>query len=75
VVVADHEPPLSASRRRRAIETKRQQEQIKLAHLVPGGKRIVATQSDHMIPTGEPGLVVRTIRAVLARLAAGTRRS
>jgi hypothetical protein len=48
----------------KAIESKWQQEQIKLAHLVPGGKRIVATQSAHMIPTGGPGLVVRTIRAV-----------
>jgi hypothetical protein len=57
----------------KAIETKWQQEQIKLAHLVPGGKRIVATQSDHMIPTGQPGLVVRTIRAVLAQPAGGTR--
>jgi pimeloyl-ACP methyl ester carboxylesterase len=55
------------------IETAWQQMQIKLAHLVPGGKRIVATKSDHMIPTGQPGLVVRTIRAVLAQLAAGTR--
>jgi hypothetical protein len=58
----------------KAIETKWQQEQIKLAHLIPGGKRIVATQSDHMIPTGQPGLIVRTIRAVLAQHAAGTRR-
>ena len=58
----------------RVIEAKWQQMQIKLAHLVPGGKRIVATKSDHMIPTGEPGLVVTTIRAVLAQLAAGTRR-
>jgi hypothetical protein len=31
----------------KAIESKWQQEQIKLAHLVPGGKRIVATQRPH----------------------------
>ena len=33
-----------------AIETEWQHMQIKLAHLVPGGNRIVATKSDHMIP-------------------------
>src|SRR5712691_8205665 len=58
----------------KATEAAWQQMQIKLGHLVPGGKRIVATKSDHMIPTGQPGLVVRTIRTVLAQLAAGTRR-
>jgi hypothetical protein len=58
----------------KATETEWQHMQIKLAQLVPGGKRIVATASDHMIPTGQPGLVVRTIRAVRAELAAGTRR-
>ena len=58
----------------KATETGWQQMQIKLAHLVPGGKRIVATQSDHMIPTSQPGLVVGTIRLVLAQLATGTRR-
>ena len=33
-----------------AIETEWQQQQIKLATLVPGGRRIVATESGHMIP-------------------------
>lgn len=58
----------------KAIETGWQRAQVELAHLVPGGKRIVATNSDHMIPTNQPGLVVRTIRAVLARVSAGMRR-
>ncbi len=47
---------------------------IKLAHLVPGGDRIVAPKSDHRIPTSQTGLVVGTIRAVLAQVDAGTPR-
>ena len=50
----------------KATEPAWQQAQIKLAKLVPGGKRIVANTSDHAIPAEQPGLIVDTIRGVLA---------
>ena len=49
-----------------AIETEWQRRQALLAHLVPGGRRVVAEQSDHLIPTAQPGLVFEQIRAVVA---------
>jgi hypothetical protein len=45
----------------KAIETEWQERQAELARLVPGGRRVVAEQSDHMIPTAQPGLVVDEI--------------
>ena len=54
-----------------AIETEWQQQQIKLATLVPGGRRIVATESGHMIPAEQPGLVVGVIEDMLQQI--GTR--
>ena len=54
-----------------AIETAWQQQQIKLATLVPGGRRIVATKSGHMIPAEQPGLVVGVIKDMLQQI--GTR--
>jgi len=52
----------------KATETEWQRKQVELSHLVPGGKRLVATKSDHMIPTAEPAIVVRAVRSVLAQL-------
>jgi hypothetical protein len=49
-----------------AIEKEWQRRQALLAHLVPGGRRVVAEQSDHLIPTAQPGLVVEQIRSVVA---------
>src|SRR4051794_20604345 len=54
-----------------AIETKWQQQQIKLATLVPGGRRIVATKSGHMIPAEQPALVIEAIEDMLQQI--GTR--
>jgi pimeloyl-ACP methyl ester carboxylesterase len=48
-----------------AIEHAWQQMQIKLANLVPGGKRFVAKSSGHMITTDQPELIVKAIRGVL----------
>jgi len=53
-----------------AIETAWQQEQITLATLIPGGRRIVATESGHMIPAEQPGLVVGAIEDMLLQIGA-----
>ena len=49
-----------------AIETEWQRRQALLARLVPRGRRVVAEQSDYLIPTAQPGLVVEQIRSVVA---------
>ena len=54
----------------KAIEPSWQQMQIGLAQLVPGGKRIVATESGHHIPTDQPAIVVKAIRGVVMAIAA-----
>ena len=54
-----------------AIETEWQKQQIKLAALVPDGRRIVATKSGHMIPVEQPGLVIGAIEDMLRQI--GTR--
>ena len=54
-----------------AIETAWQKLQIKLATLVPGGRRVVATKSGHGIPAEQPGLVVDVIKDMLQQI--GTR--
>src|SRR5581483_9175023 len=48
-----------------AIETEWQKQQIELATLVPGGRRVVATKSGHGIPAEQPELVVRVIEDML----------
>jgi pimeloyl-ACP methyl ester carboxylesterase len=74
LVVISHgipEPPMGREVVRgidKAIEPAWQRMQIELARVVPGGTRIVAAKSGHMIPTEQPALVVRTIRGVLTRL-------
>jgi CubicO group peptidase (beta-lactamase class C family)/pimeloyl-ACP methyl ester carboxylesterase len=53
-----------------AIEREWQQRQLQLATLVPGGRRVVATKSGHMIPTEQPALVVGVIEEMLQQLGA-----
>jgi CubicO group peptidase (beta-lactamase class C family) len=54
-----------------AIETAWQKRQIELAAIVPGGRRLVATNSGHMIPAEQPMLVVGVIEDMLRQI--GTR--
>jgi CubicO group peptidase (beta-lactamase class C family)/pimeloyl-ACP methyl ester carboxylesterase len=53
-----------------AIEREWQKRQIELAALVPGGRRIVATNTGHMIPSERPALVVGVIKDMLRQLSA-----
>ena len=53
----------------RAIETEWQRRQARLGRLVPGGRRVVAERSGHLIPTDQPTLVVSEIEGVVERVA------
>jgi hypothetical protein len=47
--------------------------QCELAHLVPGGRLVVATQSGHDIPHEQPELVLDAIHIVVLAVRAGDR--
>jgi pimeloyl-ACP methyl ester carboxylesterase len=46
----------------------RAEQQADLAHMVPGGKQVVASNSGHDVPDQQPEVVVDAIRTVLAQL-------
>ena len=65
LIVISHGIPDAPQAGPSGMEKAWQQEQVKLAKLVPGGRRIVATKSHHGIPDEQPGLIVQVIKSLL----------